>query len=187
MFGLLHLTFSTDEMHICKGITNGTLLADKLNPMVYFACINEQAFENSCETGFIFIMEQQHCIEEYLDELQLINSNEEGETTVEVHVNISTETVIITDEGTTTTTETSINTSTETIVADVNLLFEIPSCPCMDTYLPTYFASRDYCNQYFMCYRSRPLLMSCCRGYHWSAKLEHCVPEYESECEVINY
>lgn len=57
-------------------------------------------------------------------------------------------------------------------------------CPCQDTLSPTYFASQYSCEKYFLCYRSRPLELSCCRGHHWNQQHKKCVPENMSSCGI---
>lgn len=66
----------------------------------------------------------------------------------------------------------------------LDLLEKANPCPCQDTMLPTYIANRFNCQIYYMCYRSRPLELSCCQGQHWSQQHKKCIHQHESSCGI---
>lgn len=84
-------------------------------------------------------------------------------------------------------TEPSINfTVTNVPIAEPSLdLFEEENpCPCRDTLSLTYFENRFNCEKYFICYRSRPIEMSCCRGFYWSQQHKKCISQIGSSCGI---
>lgn len=60
----------------------------------------------------------------------------------------------------------------------------IVRCSCHDTPTPTYHRDARHCDRYFLCYRGRPMPMSCCPGSHWSQAAGRCVPAQRSRCSA---
>lgn len=191
------------QEHLCIGQTDGSLLSHPIHWDLYYSCLNGQATLMSCDAHMVFSLEEQRCVRESLDELQIITTVEELSSFTEATSDLSDETTVLTPQSLTSTTETlqtdsstavpvtitmaptiTSPTITATTTAMSNNLVVASLCPCRDTYEPTYLSSHDFCDRYFMCYHGRPLEMSCCRGHHWHSTLKRCVPEYESLCEV---
>lgn len=167
-----------NENELCIGQENGTLLPNPNNSSSYYYCLNEEATLQNCTENSLFDLEKQECMLQYdttVDENFETNSTEDNEIpTTLMPENNSTESI---------TTEMSI----EPTPPVYNNLSETYYCPCYDTVLPTYLEDEDSCENYYMCYRGKPLKMSCCKGHHWSTELGYCIPEYLSNCQVHLY
>lgn len=197
------LAVGNSQEGLCSGQTDGSLLSDPNHYNLYYSCLNEQATLMACDDKMLFSLEEQRCVRDSLDELQIITTVEDFSSLTEATPDLSDETTLATSYSMTSTTETletDLSTAlptTTTIRSTITSPTVIPTttamsnnlvvasvCPCRDTYEPTYLRSYDFCDRYFMCYHGRPLEMSCCLGHHWHSTLKRCVPEYESLCEV---
>lgn len=196
------LAIANSQEDLCSDQTDGSLLADPNHWNLYYSCFNEQATLMSCDENMVFSLEEQRCVRDSLDELQIMTTVEEFSSFTEVTSDLAVEMTVLTSQTLTTTTTDALETDstttiTSTAVSTITTPTTIPTttamsnnlvvasfCPCRDTYEPTYLSSYDFCDRYFMCYHGRKLEMTCCRGHHWNSVLKRCVPEYESLCKV---
>lgn len=160
---------------ICLKENDGTMFPNADNVAWYFECKNESLLMKICPDWNVFDADLKECI---LNEPEIVPSIEED--LLQLPITESTEWSVSTKVPT-------MHISTDTLNTEepsADLIEEEVRCPCYDTASPTYYASSRQCDKYFLCYRSRPLELSCCRGQHWNQRLKKCIPEHFSECGI---
>lgn len=145
----------------CWTEKDGATFANADNSSWYFECRNGSLLLQICPTQRVFHNESKQCV--------LATSADNSES-IQMTLDIRPDEIP--------------NDLDAPLPPSADLLHDENPCPRYDTQAPTYFASRFNCDKYFMCYRSRPLELSCCRGHHWSQPLQKCIQQSVSSCGI---